>query len=411
MIKKRKLVKILIAAALFLAALPLHAHVHKPLPGGIVSVDTTAPYDLKQKIRDGYRTEVSWSDAFGEFVDVDAYVPNLNAEEAYAFIQDIYNLEQWTISVRNLTPAGTLNGRKRYQAAELMHPGGSIYMTEQKYPEVKTVDWWVGETADDIWMHYYVRIYDAQPLVGKPGVVINWVNFGNAKFEKDPGLMQGFLGMRIAHAIERDNLVKILNWRAAGHKEKVTPAIAQQLGLIDIETTAPLDIWNLVMGQITPTVTWDNLYGQFISSHFYVPNKSVDEVWCYLKSPHNMEQWTVSLRDVDDVRGPGFKAHELLEPHGPIFAEMSRSEGSHSLDLAALSGRYTHALGHKPWMNSSMRVIDGMESVGKPGAVVVWTTFRHAAYDQIPELGEYWKYLPVRNHFAAANMKLLLASR
>jgi len=128
-----------------------------------------------------------------------------------------------------------------------------------------------------------------------------------------------------------------------------------------------------------------------------------------LKSPRNLEQWTVSTRGVIDIPGTAFMAHETLEPRGPIFADMRLSEGSHSLDSAALSLGYMHFFGHTEWMNSSMRVIDGLESVGKPGSVVVWTTYHHTAYDQLPELKEYWKYLPVRNQLAAANAKLLLA--
>lgn len=59
-------------------------------------------------------------------------------------------------------------------------------------------------------------------------------------------------------------------------------------------------------------------------------------------------------------------------------------------------------------MTSSIRVLDGREAVGKPGSVVVWTTYRHAAYTALPELEKEWKFLPVRNMFAADNVKLLL---
>jgi hypothetical protein len=59
-------------------------------------------------------------------------------------------------------------------------------------------------------------------------------------------------------------------------------------------------------------------------------------------------------------------------------------------------------------MTSSVRVLDGMDAVGKPGTVVVWTTFKHAAYESVPALAEEWRYLPVRNTFAAENVKLLL---
>jgi hypothetical protein len=396
---------LLVVAVAPAAACPDRKH----LPDGIVSVDTYRPPELQQMIHDGYAPEVSWLDAFGEFVDVDAYVPDLTVAEAWDYVQDIYNLPNWTISLRDLTAMGTLNGLNRYAAIEHMPPGAPIYMLEQKHPQLHTVDWWVGLDPNDIWMHYYLRILDAQTYVGKPGIIINWVNFGNAKFDQNPDLKNGFLGMRIAHAIERDNLVKILRWRAAGNTGAIDTAVRQQLGLVDIETTDTMTLWNAVISQITPTVTWDNLYGQFISSHFYLPNVPAEDAWAFVSNPRNMERWTVSTRHVRMTCGGDFVAEEMLSPHGPLAADVDLDQESKTMDLRMSNAALAQHLGKAKWMTSSIRVLDGPQSVGKPGSVVVWTTFHHAAYDKLPSLADEWKYLPVRNKLAAGNVKLWLA--
>ncbi len=380
----------------------------KPLPDGIVSVDTYSKGELQRMIEAGYRPEIPWMEAYGEFVDVNAYVPGLSVAEAYDYVQDTNHLAEWTISVRNIQPMGQLNGRNRVSATESMPPGGTIYLLEEKHPEVSTMEWWVGHSPDDIWMRYYIRILDAQVYMGKPGIIIDWVNFGHANFDRNPDLKQGFLGMKIAHAIERDNMIKILRWRQAGNTGPVDDAVSQELGLINLSTYPAMDIWNMVAAQVAPTVKWEQLYGPFISSHFYLVDQPVDKVWNYLKDPRNRDRWTVSMRNVIDVPGNGFLAFENLEPLGPAMAEQEISEASKTLDLRISSPRYYDRLGTTKWMTSTMRVLDGPESVGKPGSVVVWTTFHHAAYDVLPELSETWKFLPVRNAFAARNLALLL---
>lgn len=386
---------------------------HKPLPPGIVSVDTVPYHQLKQKMIDGYRPEIPWDEAFGEFVDVNAYIPNLSVDEVYDFIQDISNFKYWTMAEYDPQPMGQLNGRNRYSAFEPFPPFGTIYLTEEKHPEAKTVDWWVGPAAagsdpNDIWMHYYVRILDAQKFIGKPGAIINWVNFGHAKFWNNPDLYQGFRGMRVAHAFERDNLVKILNWRAQGNQNTpFTPEVMAQLGLINIHNYGIMDIWMMVMGSITPTVTWEELNGGFISSHFFVLDVPFEQSWDYLTNLRNMNQWTVSTRGVIPYRDD-FVGAEVLSPLGMVMADTDTYEAAKTFDIRMANTRFFRHFHNDKWMTSSFRILDAADSVGKVGTVVVWTTFKHANYDALPELANEWKYLPVRNKYAAENMKLLL---
>lgn len=52
---------------------------------------------------------------------------------------------------------------------------------------------------------------------------------------------------------------------------------------------------------MTPTVAWSDLYGGFISSHFYVVDTPEEVTWAYLSDPKNMEKWTVSLRNINNI--------------------------------------------------------------------------------------------------------------
>jgi len=211
------------------------------------------------------------------------------------------------MSVRNVQPFGDLNGRPRYVADEHLPPGGNIYFLEEEDPSSRTVDWWVGHDPENNWMRYTIRVLDAEDVMGKPGVVLTWVNFGHANFQADPVLQQGFLMMEIAHGFERDNLSAILQWRAAGHSEPLDPATMADLGLFNVELLDPMTIWGTIAAGVTPTVPWESYYGDFIGTHFYLPNVPPEETWEYLSTLDNFEDWTVSLRHLRETSN-GFRA-------------------------------------------------------------------------------------------------------
>jgi hypothetical protein len=377
----------------------------------VVSVDTVPRAQLLQMIHGGYQEEIDWADAYGDFVDVHAYVPyvpGVTVDQAWEYIQDIRNLEDWTMSVRNLQPMGTLDGRTRYVAEERLPPGGNIYFLEEKDPVSRTVDWWVGHDPEDIWMRYYMRVLDAEEVIGKPGVVITWVNFGHENFKRNPDLQQGFLMMKIAHGLERDNLAQVLAYRAEGNTGPLSPDTMAQLGLVNVELYDPMMIWGMIASQVTPTVPWSEYYGDFIGSHFFLPGVGFDETFGYLEEPSNMEDWTVSLRNVRRCEG-GLRVNDRLGFYGALDARWEVYPGSQTIDL------FMRPVGHGRWgggnlFNSTMRVLDGMETTGEEGSVVVWIGYRHEVMEENWALGQYWKYLPVRNRFGAQNVGVLLGA-
>ncbi|HEY3354689.1 MAG TPA: hypothetical protein VGQ83_15660 [Polyangia bacterium] len=369
----------------------------------LVSVDTVQRTELLDQIHAGYTDQLTWEDAYTSYVDVHGYVPNVTADFAWNYVQDIYNLQEWTISVRNVQPMSDWQGRTRYAATEAMPPGGYDYFLERKDPESRTIDWWVGKAPEDIWMRYSIRIVDAQEVLGKPGIVITWVNFGHEKFLLDPMLHQGFLMMKIAHGIERDNLGKILQWRAAGNTAPLTPAVAAELGLINVELYEPMSIWFMVGSRLRPTVSWSEHYGDFIGNHFFLPGVAVPAAWSFVTNPFNMEDWTVSLRNIQGNETE-FTGEERLRPHGRLRGKIVRYAGAKTIDLLVAPEAEP-----APIMNSTLRVLDGAETNGMSGTVVVWITYRHDGLDQ-PRFGDYWKYLPAQNKIDAQNIGALIGA-
>lgn len=410
--KKRWIVIAALLVVMLVAVNPVQGR--ENTPAGIVSVDSSSPAELYQKLAAGYVPQITWFDAYSKFVDVHTFIPDIDVEDAWAYVSDIRNLQQWTMSVRNIQQMPDLNGKTRYQAYDPLGPspdgqglGGPIYFLEKINNEDRTVDWWVGHSPEDIWMYYYMRVQDAKPLTGKAGVILTWENFSHANFLRDEVLQTGFLMMPIAHGLERDNLVKILKYRAQGHTGDVTVDVMRQLGLINVELCDPDYLFRvLIFSQIRPSVAWEEYYNNFIGSHFFLPGVSADAVYRYLSVPEHMAKWTVSMRNIRALEGNRFEVVERLLPHGRLVGEMQLHPQTKTIDIlmgpmGAVKSDGTSGL----WITETFRVCDGMSSNGQEGAVVIRINFRHSMYDEMPEL---WRYLPVRNKFEAQNLAVIL---
>lgn len=192
----------------------------------LVNVERHSGEELRDGyIRPGLRERLSWDEAYGRFVNVHGFAEGVDPEAAWQYVSNIKSLEEWTMSVRNIEPMGEWQGRKRYRAEDSLAPGGVIYFLEKKVPEGRTVQWWVGHSPEDIWMSYCMRVLDGRAVLGRPGAVITWVNFAHANFERNEILCQGFRLMPLAHGLERDNLIKILESR---HGSKTGPGGAEK---------------------------------------------------------------------------------------------------------------------------------------------------------------------------------------
>lgn len=410
--KKRWILIVALLVVMLVAVNPVQGQENTAT--GIVSVDTSSPAELYQRLYAGYTPEISWFDAYSKFVDIHTFIPDVDVEDAWAYISDIRNLQEWTMSVRNIQKMSDLQGKTRYEAYDALGPaadgqglGGPIYFLEKVNSEDRTVDWWVGHSPEDIWMYYYMRVQDAKPLTGKSGVIMTWENFGHANFERNPVLHQGFLMMPIAHGIERDNLVKILQYRAKGNTGKVTVDVMQQLGLTNVELFDPWYIFfERIMNQVRPSVTWEAYYNNFIGSHFFLPGVSADTVYRYLSVPAHMERWTVSKRNIRALDGNRFEVVERLLPNGRMVGEMQLHPKTKTIDvLMGPMGAVKSGGNSGLWLTETYRVCDGISANGQEGAVVVRINFRHSMFDQAPEL---WRYLPVRNNLEAQNLGIIL---
>jgi len=120
--------------------------------------------------------------AFGTYCNINLYIA-APLEDVYNYAANIYSLEEWTYSLRDLKPEEGKPGL--YVGTELLAPNTKIWASVDAYPDAKVVDYpcaW--DQGDVLWMRYYMRFVDAQATLGKPGTILMWLNCKHPFYER-----------------------------------------------------------------------------------------------------------------------------------------------------------------------------------------------------------------------------------
>lgn len=182
----------------------------------------------------------------------------------------------------------------------------------------------------------------------------------------------------------------------------------RRLGLVCVETLTPSEmLTGVIFKGLRTEVRADELYRDFVDSNSYFPGAALNEVWNYLKDPHNATEWCLCLRDVQVLEDRDtevlFKATDKLLPGGTIFGRFVTDPKTHTIDCS---------LGEDPdrlWITSSAQLLDSEETTGRPGTIMLWTFFRHAAYGETGAASELWRDLPAVLGLLRDNLSRMVA--
>lgn len=103
-------------------------------------------------------------------------------EEAFTYAANIYSLEEWTYSVRNLRQTDQAG---LYLGLDVLAPNTIIYMRCEAYPDSKVVDYLCAwDQKEELWMRYHLRFLDAMAVIQKPGTIATWLNCKHPYYDK-----------------------------------------------------------------------------------------------------------------------------------------------------------------------------------------------------------------------------------
>ena len=185
-------------------------------------IETTSKEEMKGLMMDLTHAVYPHEELYGQFCAIHTYV-NCPPEEVFDYMNDMYNLEEWTYSLREFKETEKPG---LFVAKDKIGDNTNIYCKIVANKEALTLDYHCAwDQGDDLWMIYLYRIVPAQLVLKKPGSVIFWQNCRHPYYDENPykecapegrpwvGL---FWDMFYAgHTIELENLKHVLEMRYA----------------------------------------------------------------------------------------------------------------------------------------------------------------------------------------------------
>lgn len=182
--------------------------------------------EIQKKLISETKESYSFDEVHGTYCNVDEVI-DCSVEDAYRYAANVYSLEEWTYSLRDVKPEG--NGL--YRARENLAPNTDIYVRVDCHDKARCVDYLCAwDQGKELWMRYYFRFVDAMPTFGRQGTVMMWLNCKHPYYDRANGdvpqhIKQGqnrtdrpwvgdFWKLFVAgHQMEAQNLKKILEHR------------------------------------------------------------------------------------------------------------------------------------------------------------------------------------------------------
>lgn len=192
---------------------------------GLHRIETTPRPEMNGLVSHMTHAVYPHEEIYGNYIPIQAYI-NCPPEKVFEYLADPYSLEEWTYSVRGFQPSelkDTLVGEDRIGKQT------KIYCKTVSNREALLVDYHCAwDQGEDLWMIYLNRIVPAELVLKKPGAVVFWQNCRHPYYDKNPYPHRApperpvwvgdFWDMFYAgHAVELENLKRILEFRHANH--------------------------------------------------------------------------------------------------------------------------------------------------------------------------------------------------
>lgn len=172
---------------------------------------------------------------------------------------------------------------------------------------------------------------------------------------------------------------------------------------------------------VKPSYSHGEIFGQqcIVSEFIEAP---IDLVYEYGANPYSLEEFTATLRKVEHLGDGLYRGLDVLAPDTYIYIKMATFAEPKVIDCLCAWDQP-----HELWMRYNWRLYDGMDVLGKPGTLLVWSNFRHRYYDRdspapayVAEprartdrmwVGDFWNLFYAAHSMEARNIKLILEHR
>lgn len=192
---------------------------------GVVNCFLPSFASAMQEIAELTKPTYTAEEMFGRQVTLMEHI-EVPIEMAFEYAANLYSLEEYSATVRNLEHLGG----GLYRGLDTLGAYASIYLKLEVFKDSKCVDYLCAwDQPHEMWMRYHWRFFDAMPLIGKIGTVLLWTNFRHPYYDKTspapPYVAEGrampdrlwvgdfYQQFYAAHTLEARNFKRILEHR------------------------------------------------------------------------------------------------------------------------------------------------------------------------------------------------------
>lgn len=135
----------------------------------------------KAGVKELEKETYSHEEIFGNYCQLAEYI-NCPVEMAFEYTKNVYSLEEWTFSVRELQHVED----GLYKGKDNLTKNTYVYVRVEAYPDSKAVDYLCAwDQGEELWMRYYIRFIDAMPTIRKPGTIMLWTNCKHPYYDRN----------------------------------------------------------------------------------------------------------------------------------------------------------------------------------------------------------------------------------
>lgn len=146
---------------------------------GLYRIEGYSHKDFFNRLERDTKEKYQPHEIFGTWCSTSEFI-DVPRDYAWNYLSNIYALEEWTYSIRQLRHIG--NGI--YKGQDLRAASTEIFIRSEINFEASTVDFMAAwDQKEELWMRSYLRLIDAKPSINRPGVIINRLSYKHPYFD------------------------------------------------------------------------------------------------------------------------------------------------------------------------------------------------------------------------------------
>ena len=197
--------------------------------------------------------------------------------------------------------------------------------------------------------------------------------------------------------------------------------LAQIPGLVSCDFVTVEEVVRRAEALTKSSYAHEEIYGEWAHLGLHI-RCAAAAAFEYTSSVHSLEEWTTSLRSFTRVDDDTYRGVDGWGSDTPIYVRVVVGRESGCVDYHCAWDQ-----AEELYMRVHLRFLDAQGAMGRPGTMMLWSTFRHPYFSPSPRhpahlrasaerpgrawISEMWPLFPAIHGLEAENLRRILEAR